>query len=276
MAMINEMDVLREELEVLQSVYCLPGECEVDNSDGCHKLMLKLRPNQVETEERVTTPEICLTFYLSSQYPTIVPQVSIVSAYLRRDQLSKLRQETSMLAQSLQGQAMLADLISFVQEYIDKTHSEFTDQSGAMLHGTFHIGSQSELWTALLQLDHMRGRNKYVKTIQNWCTELGLEGKLLFQGKLILILLQGPQSKIKDFIIRQKSVRVDVDSRGRSCKEKLMRVLCEQRSSSSSKRFTEFEVKDCETPRELQNVFTETGHEDLFHNFVETLQGFHL
>ncbi|XP_069126904.1 RWD domain-containing protein 3-like [Argopecten irradians] len=273
--MSSQTEMLREELEVLQSVYCLPGECEVDLSDGFHKLALKLRPNPVESGDRITAPEICVTFYLSSEYPNIVPQISIVSAYLRRDQLSKLRQEASLLAQSLQGQPMLADLISFTQEYIDKIHSEFTDQSGAMLQRNLQTGSQSEIWTALLHLDHMRARTKYVKTIQNWSTELGLEGKLLFQGKLILILLQGPQSKIKDYIIRQKSVCVDVDSRGRSCKEKMMRVLCEQKSSAASKRFTEFEVKDCETPRELQNVFTETGHEDLFHNFVQGLQGFH-
>lgn len=270
------MEMLNDELDVLQSIYCLPGECIVDNTDGFHKLTLKLRPGQSQGDDRGTAPEMSVTFYLSSEYPNIVPQISIVSAYLRRDQLSKIRQEVSLLAQSLQGHAMLADLISFAQEYLDKTYSEFTDQSGAMLHGSLDIGNQSETWTALLQLDHMRARNKYVKTIQNWSTELSLQGKLLFQGKLILILLQGPQSKIKDYIVRQKSVCVDVDSRGRSCKEKMMSVLCEQRCSSSSKRFTEFEVKDCETPRELQNVFTETGHEDLFHNYVQCLQGFHM
>ena len=36
------------------------------------------------------------------------------------------------------------------------------------------------------------------------------------------------------YVVRQKTENVDVDSHGRSCKEKMMKVLCEVRCSKRS------------------------------------------
>ncbi|MBN3296659.1 RWDD3 protein, partial [Amia calva] len=92
--------------------------------------------------------------------------------------------------------------------------------------GTCEQRCKEETWTALLLIDHMRARNKYQKTIEKWTLELGLTGRL-FMGKLILILLQGAKETIKEYLLLQKTVKVDVDSTGKKCKERMMRVLCE-------------------------------------------------
>ncbi|XP_041697299.2 RWD domain-containing protein 3-like [Coregonus clupeaformis] len=79
---------------------------------------------------------------------------------------------------------------------------------------------------ALLLVDHMRSKTKYIKTIKKWSLELGLTRRLFF-GKLILVLLQEARRNIKVYIHIQRTVKVDVDSSGKRCKEKMMRVPCE-------------------------------------------------
>ena len=53
------------------------------------------------------------------------------------------------------------------------------------------------LWMTLLHLDHMRSKTKYVKTVEKWVSDLRLTGRLMFMGKIILILLQGDRNDIK-------------------------------------------------------------------------------
>lgn len=59
--------------------------------------------------------------------------------------------------------------------------------------------------TVLLRFDHMRNRVSYVKTLVSWTNELNLVGRLVFYNRLIVILLQGSEEKIrvcvKDYIL---------------------------------------------------------------------------
>lgn len=143
------------------------------------------------------------------------------------------------------------------------------------------LKEEHSTWVALLHLDHMRAKTKYVKIIEKFTSQLGLTGRL-FLGKVILILLQGPRENIKvnknfecfeilfcelsytctccinlmhvvnnhvllllmcyiwkcrgyiifwfplqEYIHLQKTTKVDIDSSGKKCKEKMMTVLCE-------------------------------------------------
>lgn len=161
-------------------------------------MTLTLRP---DIDQQNTVPDMTLTFIMNPQdYPNAVPQISIMSAYLQRSQLTHLRQEVDTRAKRMAGHAMLADLIASAQDYLNGTQSE---TPGSAVSDTSDLdpvagsSSECELWTSLLHLDHMRAKHKYIKTIKNWTTELDLNGRLLFQGKLILILLQGPHSRLK-------------------------------------------------------------------------------
>uniref|UniRef100_A0A2C9LKW3 RWD domain-containing protein 3 n=1 Tax=Biomphalaria glabrata TaxID=6526 RepID=A0A2C9LKW3_BIOGL len=99
---------------------------------------------------------------------------------------------------------------------------------------------------ALLLLDHMRSKQSYTKLIKKWVLELGLTGRLLFCNKLILILLLGDAKNVKDYIIRNKTINVDVDAKGRSCKEKMLTVLCELPVQPGVS-ITEFSVMELES-----------------------------
>jgi hypothetical protein len=71
----------------------------------------------------------------------------------------------------------------------------------------------------LLRLHHMHDRSGHCKTIRRWALALGLAGRLLFCGgsssPLILILLEGPAEGLRQYLVRQRTQLVDVDSRGR-------------------------------------------------------------
>jgi len=84
----------------------------------------------------------------------------------------------------------------------------------------------------LLMLDHMRDRQRYVRTIRKWAKNLDLTGRILFY-RHILIILEGNDSNLKQYIQLQRTHKVDVNSKGEKCKERLMEVLaCEVRNPS--------------------------------------------
>ncbi|KAL4441893.1 hypothetical protein ABPG77_003809 [Micractinium sp. CCAP 211/92] len=109
---------------------------------------------------------------------------------------------------------------------------------------------------ALLRLDHMHARAAYSRTLRRWAGELGLGGRLLFcsggggcngrgpagsggggggggAAPIILILLEGPASDVKEFVVRLRTRNVDVDSRGRPCRERMMSILAQADLPSS-------------------------------------------
>lgn len=162
----------------------------------------------------------------------------------------------------------------------------------------------------LLQLDHMRNKAAYIKTIKKWATQLGLTGRLIFLRcvpaetvtpssciqcslrscaaehiirpteqatsyqslprasacllpvllhravciehnfnqhamhtpndaaracrQLIWIYLEGSKDGLREYITLQRTVSVDVDSKGRKCKERMMDVLCEEQVQQAS------------------------------------------
>lgn len=109
---------------------------------------------------------------------------------------------------------------------------------------------------ALLRLDHMHDRASYSRTIKRWARELGLGGRLLFcsggsgsngsgesggvtagtrassaSPPIILIVLEGEEAGVKEYLVRQRTRVVDVDSKGRPCRERMMTVVALQEPS---------------------------------------------
>lgn len=55
---------------------------------------------------------------------------------------------------------------------------------------------KDEEWTAVLLLDHIRSRNRYIGLLERWTQQRQLTGRLLL-GRHILIVLQGARRNIK-------------------------------------------------------------------------------
>ncbi|EFJ47435.1 hypothetical protein VOLCADRAFT_92146 [Volvox carteri f. nagariensis] len=89
-------------------------------------------------------------------------------------------------------------------------------------------GNTAGLQVLLIRLDHMHNRALYGKIIGSWVRELRLTGRLIFQKNLILLLLEGDGDALREYLVRHRTESVDVDSRGRKCKERMMNVVVQQ------------------------------------------------
>lgn len=110
---------------------------------------------------------------------------------------------------------------------------------------------------ALLRLDHMRNKGAYTRTIKAWAKELGLTGRLVFQGLLILIVLEGESSDVAQYILRQRTQVVDLDSHGRKCRERMMDVLMQR--DCSRRAFDEFRDVELCSAAEVAALLSSVG-----------------
>ncbi|XP_051868302.1 RWD domain-containing protein 3 [Pristis pectinata] len=211
-----------------------------------------------------------VTFQLSPGYPYCLPDISISSDQLSRKQCSDLKQNLLRYAETLLSQPMVYELMTWLQQNTENSLGQPTvgeaDEGDNQQHQT---NADDGTWMALLHLDHMRAKGKYIRSIEKWTSDLRLTGRLMFMGKLILILLQGEKKDIKDYLVLQKTTKVDVDSSGKRCKEKMISVLCEEKLQAGQQRLTDFAVKEFTSGCELHQEFEALGLSDLYDKFVQ-------
>ncbi|XP_037355621.1 RWD domain-containing protein 3 isoform X1 [Talpa occidentalis] len=210
-----------------------------------------------------------LVFHLPVNYPSCLPGLSIHSEHLTRAQCVAVKEKLLEQAQNLLSEPMVHELVLWLQQnlrhLLDQPETRNGSEKCAL---ATNMTEDDGLWITLLHLDHMRAKTKYVRTVERWASDLKLTGRLMFMGKIILILLQGDRNSIKEYLILQKTSKVDVDSSGKKCKEKMISVLFETKVQTEHKRFLAFEVKEYSSLDELQKEFETAGLKKLFTEFV--------
>uniref|UniRef100_A0A8B9FDC8 RWD domain-containing protein 3 n=1 Tax=Amazona collaria TaxID=241587 RepID=A0A8B9FDC8_9PSIT len=258
-----------EELSALAAIYCEPDGCEVLAVSETHGITFRI---QISVKELLDTDVLLkLLFHLPVNYPSTLPDISVSSDQLTRAQCTDVKDKLLEQAKKHLSEPMVHNLILWLQQHLKCV----IKQSATVCHEktTLSKGKSTEdgIWMLLLHLDHMRAKAKYIKTVEKWASDLRLTGRLMFMGKIILILLQGDRSNIKEYLILQKTSKVDVDSSGKKCKEKMISVLCETEVQAQQKRFQTFEVKEYSRLDELQKEFEAAGLTTLFSEFVPPL-----
>ncbi|XP_036762376.2 RWD domain-containing protein 3 isoform X2 [Manis pentadactyla] len=255
----------REELSALAAIFCGPNEWEVLScSDGTvFKILTKA--------EGLTDADVPLelVFHLPVSYPSCLPGISVHSEHLTRAQAVTVKDKLLEQAENLLSGPMVHELILWIQQNLRHILNQPETGSGSE-KCTFatSVTVGDGLWMTLLHLDHMRAKAKYVKTVEKWASDLKLTGRLMFLGKIILILLQGDRNSLKEYLVLQKTSKIDVDSSGKKCKEKMMSVLFETKVQAEHKRFLAFEVKEYSSLDALQKEFETAGLMRLFSEFV--------
>ncbi|XP_066299475.1 RWD domain-containing protein 3-like [Branchiostoma lanceolatum] len=239
-----------DELQALQAIYCGDGEfCMLSDPDARVPMFC------VSTKYRGhhDTISISASFSLPEGYPMMHPDISLSSESLSRGAISRLKDGITAHARTLPEAPMVLQLMTWLEENIPETEN-MVAETPLQCSSQGEVGEDS--WLVLLHLDHMRARGKYVKTIVKWTKELSLTGRLLFQERLILILLLGSLRNIKEYITRQRTRSVDVDSAGRSCKERMLRVLWEEKVQEGTVSLPQFQVTECRTVEQLKEQFS--------------------
>ncbi|XP_060754150.1 RWD domain-containing protein 3 [Neoarius graeffei] len=255
----------RDEMSVLSAIFCEKDEFELIEESAQTGLVYRIC-TAIDTDRGRKT--LNLTFHLPPLYPQTPPDISVTSSHFSRNHCQELKRAMLSKAHTLPPEPMVHLLVMWLQNNftdlitVPNSPGDCSDPADSKAEDT---------WVALLHLDHMRSKVKYIKLIEKWTSELGLMGRL-FTGRPILILLQGTKESIKEYIHLQRTVKVDVDSSGKRCKEKMMRVLCEVPLVEDFKRISTFEVKEDLSFEDLRREFDVVGSMKLYQEFVLALQ----
>ncbi|XP_069823833.1 RWD domain-containing protein 3 [Dendropsophus ebraccatus] len=254
----------QEEVSVLSAIYCDPGQCRIlsCSENGMTVMIQTSAPSRAQSQIHLR-----LVFDLPVTYPSCPPNLSVSSEELTRAQCTALRDRLVEQARERPPEPMIHDLVLWTQQNCESVVGNRVQDEERLLSAVM----DEPAWTTLIHIDHMRAKNKYVKTIEKWMSDLGLSGRLMFMGKLILILLQGDRSHIQDYLLLQKTCKVDVDSSGKKCKERMISVLCDMKLPPGQDRFPTFEVAEFSSIDELERTFFQAGLSQLFTEHVRGL-----
>ncbi|XP_003892286.2 RWD domain-containing protein 3 isoform X1 [Papio anubis] len=263
-------ELVREELSALAAIFCGPHEWEVLSRSETDGTVFRIH-TKAEGFMDADIP-LELVFHLPVNYPSCLPGISVNSERLTRAQCVTVKEKLLEQAENLMSEPMVHELVLWIQQNLRHILNQPETGSGNE-KCTFSTSTTMDdgLWITLLHLDHIRAKTKYVKTVEKWASDLRLTGRLMFMGKIILILLQGDRNNLKEYLILQKTSKVDVDSSGKKCKEKMISVLFETKVQTEHKRFLAFEVKEYSALDELQKEFETAGLKKLFSEFVLAL-----
>uniref|UniRef100_A0A8C6VAE9 RWD domain-containing protein 3 n=1 Tax=Naja naja TaxID=35670 RepID=A0A8C6VAE9_NAJNA len=252
-----------EELSAIAAIYCGRGECEVLEVSETNGISFRI---QISVKGSSGTDILLkLLFHLPLSYPSSLPNISLHSEQLTRTQCLAVRARLLEEAASHLSEPMVHELILWIeQNFLSVIKEAEIPACDGQSTQSVKTPEDDDIWTVLLHLDHMRAKGKYIKMVEKWCRDLDLAGRLMFMGRMILILLQGDQQNIKEYLILQKTSKVDVDSSGKKCKEKMMSILFETKVQAEHRRFQAFEVKEYSTLDELQHEFEAAGLAKLF------------
>ena len=159
-----------------------------------------------------------LTFQIDPLYPRSLPQVSVSLGLLSRQQNEKFLDSLKSFLLSLPpGGQKIVQTIDFAREKYQLMETE--ERKEAQI-----VEEQREL--LVIKIDHMRNSADYVKTLEKWCEQLGVQAVLLISGDQGLVfILEGQKSNTAHFIINWKTTNIDVDIRGKPCKERMITIL---------------------------------------------------
>ncbi|XP_052035295.1 RWD domain-containing protein 3 isoform X2 [Apodemus sylvaticus] len=187
---------VRQELSALAAIFCGPHEWEMLSCSETDGAVFRIHT----TAEGLVGENVPLelAFHLPAGYPSCLPGISVNSEHLTRAQCATVKERLLGEAGKLLSEPMVHELVLWAQQnlrhVLSQPETPSSHEQCALPESTAADGG---LWMTLLRLDHMRARTKYVKAVEKWASELRLTGRLMFMGKIILILLQGDRSNIK-------------------------------------------------------------------------------
>ncbi|XP_008300296.1 RWD domain-containing protein 3 isoform X2 [Stegastes partitus] len=250
-----------EEVSVLSSIYCGAGEFQLIQQSAQDGLVVQI--NCAGVGDRGL--DVRLVFHLHPDYPSSPPHISISSTGLSRAQCHSIRQKLLDRAAALAPEPMVHQLVECSQLCVEVTE----DCRGG--EEAVEETEKGEEWTAVLLLDHIRSQNRYIGLLERWSHQLQLSGTLLL-GQSILVILQGFKPDIKEFCRRLKTVKVDVDSSGKKCKERMMKILIESPWCVSRHHCLQgFVVKNYQSLSELPAAFQELHMTELYQQILPSL-----
>ena len=195
-----------ESVEVLRAIYSRPNELLVDEQAET------ITYNAFDDQDDSIGFSVIVFKNLS---------IIVDSQQLTNEQLKQLRAQASLTSTLYD---LFTGLKSFYEELMKKRREET-------------VKAEEDSSTVLIKIDHMRSPTIYMKHLRQWTQECQITGRVLVIPRDIFLLIEGTQENLKvgpidrsdpplvcpfqRFVVKFKTETVDIDSRGRPCKERL-------------------------------------------------------
>ena len=91
--------------------------------------------------------------------------------------------------------------------------------------------------------------------LSKWCKELKLFGRLIFYKKIICHIVQGSDLNLcQKFIQYSKTKNIDIDSKGKKCKERMLKILYQNTNNNDNKipqLYNNWKVLKCQNTKQF-------------------------
>ncbi|KAM5256737.1 RWD domain-containing protein 3 isoform 1-T1 [Ctenodactylus gundi] len=172
-------ELVQEELSALAAIFCGPREWEVLSRSETDGTVFRIRTKAEGLMDADIPLE--LVFHLPVNYPLCLPVISVNSEHLTRAQCVTVKEKLLQYAENLLSEPMVHELVLWIQQNLRHIFLQ-PEAGGGSEKCTLAVSTTVDdgLWIALLHLDHMRARTKYIKTVEKWASDLRLTGRLMF------------------------------------------------------------------------------------------------
>lgn len=261
--------IVAEEVELLSSVLGLKGE-------SC-KLTARTPSMIIEVTQRAQTdlPSSLfkVIFELKNDYPLSAPSVSIYAlecAGFTRKESTRIATELTMQAATMIGSPMLYQLCQIAKESVELLLGTVLSTSDAAVVDESNIAPSV---ATIIEINHMRDQSRYVKNLSTWAEELHVELKVLHLKFRKLdnhwIIVIGNEKRVKTFKKYLRTRNVDIDSKGRPCKERLLKDVASKNMNEIKEYFASDPIeKDFESIDQLKSWFDSSKLSDLLDRSV--------
>lgn len=240
---------MEEELLALCSIYCAPGELEIQCGDivisdvaNIHLLRhesqypvyirIKLTISYDNDCENGHSTQVIVIFTLTNGYPKIPPSVNLLVDNIDKELIADIERDICEYITLITPEPVLFQAVEYIKQVL---HDRVTPICDSVEVRDLQCISKPEnslvccsSQAILIKLDHIRNESRYFKNLKSWSMELGANCTVFNCGiHNVYVQLIGETKAMDVFMKRWKSQCIDVDSHGRPCKERLINILAQ-------------------------------------------------
>lgn len=227
--------MVQAELLALKSIYSAPGEFQIKMEGSLlesETSIESLGPSFDGLEVRscvfpTSTLQAQIVFTLPKSYPQTAPRVQMTCKDMPSELVTKVVEDTKEFMESRIPECCLFDTIEFCKSLLDKLNT-LTRTPEQKPHASTCDSNPSDQWFGtLIVIDHMRSQATYLKLLRTWAEKLhvGLTVVNCGPGNIFAQLLAKDERDLDVFVKRWRTLCIDVDSHGRSCKEHQLTIV---------------------------------------------------
>ena len=120
----------------------------------------------------------------------------------------------------------------------------------------------------VVRVDHMRRSGPYLRTLEAWTLQLGLATLVaVSRDRGIVIIAEGDRAQLTKLLLNWKTVNIDVDSRGKPCKERMILVVYREQKENQEKELIGLDWIEEQIKEKEKHFITEYSYSCFWNSF---------